>query len=317
MDLLSEQELYDPNTISSMLKSWLRDLPTEIMPTATQQALAEKLAQVKPDYQKVGQPAPDELRDALSNLPPFNYYLLFAITCHLSLLLSHMDKNKMDLNNLSICINPCLKLERWLFNYLVGDWRHCWQGCFTEKEYLEAEKAFEQGVEYEMPIILDDTREKKVGNGGKSALFGGQSAVIGGQRAETDERAVHSSGSAGSAIAKGTNDASRQGSVSQYEDAGSTRLDSSPLRLPGNQIPDTYQPAFADYINSDVATPERKHVASQQDVTRPRTAEEHKQSDDGSKTATAGTPTPKQHSRAQSEFPLGPVKADSEPEFRL
>ena len=46
----------------------------------------------------------------------------------------------MDLNNLSICIGPCLHLERWLFNYLVGDWRNCWQGCWTEKEQLDEEK---------------------------------------------------------------------------------------------------------------------------------------------------------------------------------
>lgn len=156
VDLLDEKELYDPNNISSMLKSWLRELPSEIMPNNIQSALAAELEKENPDYQKIGQPAPQRLRDALSELPPFNYYLLFAITCHLSLLLSHKDKNKMDLNNLSICIGPCLKMDRWLFNYLVGDWRHCWQGCHTEKEYLEIEKAHEMGIEY-LPLAIHPT----------------------------------------------------------------------------------------------------------------------------------------------------------------
>jgi len=51
-------------------------------------------------------------------LPSFNYYLHFALTCHLSLLLlSQADKNKMDSHNLAIFIGSCLRLERWLFNY--------------------------------------------------------------------------------------------------------------------------------------------------------------------------------------------------------
>lgn len=145
VDLLDEKELYDPNTISSLLKSWLREQPTELFPSHTQVSLGVELAKANPDYNKVGQPAPQLLRDALSELPPHNYYLLFAITCHLSLLLGHTDKNKMDLHNLAVCIGPCLRMERWLFNYLVGDWRNCWQGCFTEKHFLAVEKAWEEG----------------------------------------------------------------------------------------------------------------------------------------------------------------------------
>jgi hypothetical protein len=140
VDLLSEQELYDPNTIGSMLKTWLRELPTEIVPHELQSALAVELGKDNPDFMMMGQPAPQKLRDALSELPPFNYYLLFAITCHLSLLLSHQERNRMDIQNLSICIGPCLNLERYLFNYLVGDWRNCWQGCWTEKQQLDEEK---------------------------------------------------------------------------------------------------------------------------------------------------------------------------------
>jgi hypothetical protein len=143
VDLLSEQELYDPNTIGSMLKTWLRELPSEIFPQDIQHALAVELQKDNPHFNVMGQSAPQKLRDTLSELPPFNYYLLFAITCHLSLLLSHQERNRMDLNNLSICIGPCLNLERWLFNYLVGDWRNCWQGCWTEKQQLDEEKRIE------------------------------------------------------------------------------------------------------------------------------------------------------------------------------
>ena len=144
VDILKE-DTYDVNEIASMLKAWLRELPTEIFPAARQKELAAKLEQENPKYKNVGEPAPQLLRDALSELPPFNYYLLFAITCHLSLILGHKEQNRMDLNNLAVCVGPCLNLDRWLFNYLVGDWRNCWRGCSTEKAAQEVEKRIAQG----------------------------------------------------------------------------------------------------------------------------------------------------------------------------
>ena len=79
------------------------------------------------------------MRDILSNLPPWNYYLLFAITCHLSLLNAYQDKNKMTFHNLFICFSPALKMNNECFRWLVADWRNCWTGCLTEKEALEDE----------------------------------------------------------------------------------------------------------------------------------------------------------------------------------
>jgi hypothetical protein len=81
------------------------------------------------------------LVDELSNLSPFNYYLLFAITCHLSLLLAHADKNKMDFRNLCICFQPCMKIDVFCFKFLVCDWRDCWKGCKKEAKYIEEEYA--------------------------------------------------------------------------------------------------------------------------------------------------------------------------------
>lgn len=136
INLFDEPELYDINTIGSMFKAWLRDLPDEIFPKATQARIAEKcLGATK---------TPQVLKDELSKLPPFNYYLLFAITCHLSLLHSFADKNKMDYRNLCICFQPCLRIEGFCFQFLVQDWKNCWQGCWTEKEYTEEEDRFER-----------------------------------------------------------------------------------------------------------------------------------------------------------------------------
>jgi hypothetical protein len=158
VDILKE-ETYDVNEVASMLKAWLRELPTEIFPAQRQKDLAVKLEKENPKYKNVGEPAPQLLRDALSELPPFNYYLLFAITCHLSLILNHKDQNRMDLNNLAVCVGPCLNLDRWLFNYLVGDWRNCWRGCNTERAAQEVEKRVAMGVPLSERSEADSIRQ--------------------------------------------------------------------------------------------------------------------------------------------------------------
>ncbi|EFW99697.1 Rho GTPase activator [Grosmannia clavigera kw1407] len=131
VDLLSQDDLYDINIIGSMLKAWLRELPDELFPKAAQERVARQCAG--------SERVPQLLIDELSDLSPFNYYLLFAITCHLSLLLAHSDKNKMDYRNLCICFQPCMKIDAFSFKFLVCDWRDCWQGCRNEMRYIEEE----------------------------------------------------------------------------------------------------------------------------------------------------------------------------------
>ncbi|EXJ96257.1 hypothetical protein A1O1_01383 [Capronia coronata CBS 617.96] len=136
INLFDEPDLYDINTIGSLFKSWLRELPDEILPKSTQSRIASQCAGATS--------APQMLKDELSRLPPFNYYLLFAITCHLSLLNHYADKNKMDFRNLCICFQPCLRIDAFCFQFLVMDWKNCWQGCWTEQEYLEEEYRYQR-----------------------------------------------------------------------------------------------------------------------------------------------------------------------------
>ncbi|KAI9700604.1 MAG: hypothetical protein M1820_006758 [Bogoriella megaspora] len=133
INLFEEKELYDPNIIGSMFKAWLRDLPDDILPQHIQDKIHRECAGATS--------TPQLLKDELSKLPPFNYYLLFAITCHISLLHSYSSVNKMDFRNLCICFQPCMKMNITCFQFLVCDWRNCWQGCWTEKEYLQKEYA--------------------------------------------------------------------------------------------------------------------------------------------------------------------------------
>ncbi|KAF1953944.1 hypothetical protein CC80DRAFT_133677 [Byssothecium circinans] len=131
IDLIAEEELNDPNVIGSLFKNWLRQLPDEIFPKATQARIQQECQGAKT--------TPQLLKDELSRLPPFNYYLLFAITCHISLLHSCSEFNKMNYNNLCICFQPAIRIDAFCFQFLILDWRNCWQGCWTEKEYLVEE----------------------------------------------------------------------------------------------------------------------------------------------------------------------------------
>lgn len=172
MDLFNEPELYDINIIGSMFKTWLRDLPTEIFPKPIQAKIATECSGAKE--------VPQLLKDELSLLPPWNYYLLFAITCHLSLLTAYSGKNKMNYSNLCICFQPALRVDAFCFQFLVQHWRDCWQGCWTEKAALEEEYR-----------ILDGGRRN--GNVGAPPSSSGESS--GESTAVTEERSVASSAS--------------------------------------------------------------------------------------------------------------------------
>ena len=172
INLFDEEELYDINIIGSMFKAWLRELPSEILPKEVQARVAEQCAGARE--------VPQLLKDELSSLPPWNYYLLFAITCHLSLLTAYAAKNRMTYNNLCICFQPALKIDALCFQFLVQDWRNCWQGCWTEKEALEAEYGVLNGE------IPSSSGSGAGGSGGNSSI---------GSTAVAEERSLASSSS--------------------------------------------------------------------------------------------------------------------------
>ncbi|KAL1967082.1 hypothetical protein VTN77DRAFT_3606 [Rasamsonia byssochlamydoides] len=185
INLFDEPDLYDINTIGSMFKAWLRELPDELFPKETQAMIAEKC--------EGATTAPQMLRDELSKLPPYNYYLLFAITCHLNLLHSYVEQNKMDYRNLCICFQPCMKIDGFCFQFLVCDWKNCWQGCWTEKEWLKLEKEAEM-AEREKAAREGKTEGKteQAGKGNENSHSGPSNPL---HDSAADERAISSSGS--------------------------------------------------------------------------------------------------------------------------
>ncbi|KAA6408893.1 MAG: hypothetical protein FRX48_07237 [Lasallia pustulata] len=158
INLFDEPELYDINIIGSMFKTWLRNLPNEIFPKEIQARIAREC----PGAVEV----PQMFKDELSMLPPWNYYLLFATTCHLSLLHAHVEKNRMNFQNLCICFQPCLKIDSFCFRFLVCHWKDCFQGCWTEDEALDEEKR-----------VLDGLATRGGGSSGGSTAVAEESSI--------------------------------------------------------------------------------------------------------------------------------------------
>lgn len=326
-----------------MLKHWLRELPEPVFPKALQHSLGAELQKDNPNFNQVGQPAPQKLRDALSELPPFNYYLLFAITCHLSLLLSHQERNRMDLNNLSICIGPCLHLERWLFNYLVGDWRNCWQGCWTEKQQLDEEKRIEdpgympppsssggatvqssssRGFADAMNTL--DLEERAVSSGGESGSSGRNNSFHGDTqpRQRNDSRANHAPQSSRNMSGSRITRPSAENIREAHERTGSGNRHREATKpttyIPAGLQHSQPQPPPQSYSGNGVpqTTGHRgAHMVMQpQEHRRPTTSDSrgsNAMSRDGSVPPTPTTARPNRvHHRSQSDLPLSPSQGN-------
>lgn len=245
----------------------------------------------------------------------------------------------MDLNNLSICIGPCLNLERWLFNYLVGDWRNCWQGCWTEKEQLDEEKRIDDPAYMPPP---SSSGGATIQSSSSRPLADTMSSL------EIEERAVSSgneSGSSGRNNSFHTETKVRQGNDSRGHHAqqssrtlsGSRNTrpsaenvrDASARTSSGNRHrefnkPTTYVPAGLHHAqpqpppqsyNGNGVPQTTSHrgahtMMQQQDQRRPTTSDSrgsNVMSRDGSVPATPSTTRPPRlHHRSQSDLPLSP-----------
>ncbi|KAF8428138.1 hypothetical protein EV426DRAFT_705034 [Tirmania nivea] len=122
----------DIHTVTSLLKSYFRALPEAILPAEIQKKVYEQCK----DHPESESP-PQCFIDELSQLPPYNYYMLYSLSAHLSIVNQQSDVNKMNLSNLGMIFCSTLRIDRFCFNWLVGHWVDCWQGCWTERDELE------------------------------------------------------------------------------------------------------------------------------------------------------------------------------------
>ncbi|KAF9174688.1 hypothetical protein BGX21_001470 [Mortierella sp. AD011] len=102
----------DPNDIATLLKLYLRELPSPLMPPA----LLEQFQSLLTTDRQICH----TLRGILVCLPPHNYVVLSFLCHHLSKIASHDDKTKMTVSNLALVFAPTLAIGSVLFKALLG-----------------------------------------------------------------------------------------------------------------------------------------------------------------------------------------------------
>ncbi|KAG0329056.1 hypothetical protein BG004_002421 [Podila humilis] len=102
----------DPNDIATLLKLYLRELPTPLLPAF----LLEQFQSVITTDRHICH----TLRGILIRLPRNNYVVLSFLCHHLSRIASHSEKTKMNVSNLGVVFAPTLSIGSILFRALLG-----------------------------------------------------------------------------------------------------------------------------------------------------------------------------------------------------
>ncbi|KAI8363499.1 Rho GTPase activation protein [Mortierella sp. GBAus27b] len=110
-NLLATEGL-DPNDIATLLKLYLRELPTPLLPAV----FVEQFQSVISTDRQVCH----SLRGMLVRLPRPNYVVLSFLCHHLSKIASYAEKTKMNISNLGVVFAPTLSIGSVLFKALLG-----------------------------------------------------------------------------------------------------------------------------------------------------------------------------------------------------
>ncbi|KAG9070728.1 hypothetical protein KI688_008268 [Linnemannia hyalina] len=109
---LLAMDAVDPNDIATLLKLYLRELPTPLLPAVFLEQFQTLLST---DRQIC-----HNLRGILIGLPRPNYVVLSYLCHHLSRIAAHADKTKMNVSNLGVVFAPTLSIGSVLFKALLG-----------------------------------------------------------------------------------------------------------------------------------------------------------------------------------------------------
>jgi len=108
----------NPNTVATLLKLYLRNLPTNLIDE-------DHNIQLNDIIRKYGIENPedftgfDEVAAVLEELPEWDYNLLGYICFHLKSVADNAEFNKMTIHNLSLIFSPTLKISPPVFSILV------------------------------------------------------------------------------------------------------------------------------------------------------------------------------------------------------
>ncbi len=109
VDLLTENQYYDPHAIAGLLKTFLRELPTSVLTRELHMDFM-RINELQDRVERV-----NELGRLVSQLPLANYSLLRTLCSHLIKIIEHSDVNKMTMRNVGIVFSPTLAIGAGIF----------------------------------------------------------------------------------------------------------------------------------------------------------------------------------------------------------
>ncbi|KAG9347810.1 hypothetical protein JZ751_003825 [Albula glossodonta] len=108
-------EDYDPHTVASLLKQYLRELPDNLM--GRELAARFEDACSRPNEADKLQ----EFQRLLAELAPCNRLLLTWLIIHMDHVISREADTKMNIQNISIVLNPTVQVKRWGHGEGIGN----------------------------------------------------------------------------------------------------------------------------------------------------------------------------------------------------
>lgn len=144
VDLLAENEYYDPHAIAGLLKTFLRELPTSVLTRELHMDFM-RINELQDRVERV-----NELGHLVSQLPLANYSLLRTLCSHLIKIIEHSDVNKMTMRNVGIVFSPTLAIGAGIFALFLTEFDAVFE---TDANGEPAPKRIEEEV---APVDLAD-----------------------------------------------------------------------------------------------------------------------------------------------------------------
>nr|CDI51970.1 related to BEM3-GTPase-activating protein [Melanopsichium pennsylvanicum 4] len=150
VDLLAENQYYDPHAIAGLLKTFLRELPTSVLTRELHMDFM-RVNELQERAERV-----NELGHLVSQLPLANYSLLRTLCSHLIKIIEHSDVNKMTMRNVGIVFSPTLAIGAGIFALFLTEFDSVFETDANGEpapkrieEEVAAVESFDQGAEAE------------------------------------------------------------------------------------------------------------------------------------------------------------------------
>uniref|UniRef100_A0A8C9Q900 RalA binding protein 1 n=1 Tax=Spermophilus dauricus TaxID=99837 RepID=A0A8C9Q900_SPEDA len=125
-------EEYEPNTVASLLKQYLRDLPENLLTKELMPRFEEACGRAT-ESEKV-----QEFQRLLQELPECNYLLISWLIVHMDHVIAKELETKMNIQNISIVLSPTV--QEFLLNCLHRDLQGGIKDLFKEERLWEVQR---------------------------------------------------------------------------------------------------------------------------------------------------------------------------------